>query len=326
MDVFFALSVEKYYKNRENSIGKNGDFITAPEVSQMFCHAVAVWVYNQIYNLKGNVSLVELGGGNGTLMNEILTFFKKEFILQEVYFIETSPIMIEKQKNAVSSHMHTKFYWVDSIDKIPSNFKHVIIANEFFDALPIKQFINCGENFREIYISSDIKLIQSEYVISCDEMKKIMKYSNLKVDECNQGFIAELSIASLTILDKICKIASAALIIDYGYYNQKGKNTIKTIANHSILDSFMTMSGSTDISAEVDFGALENFIKKNYSSYNIYYTNQTQFLEDHHINIIAERTRKEAKNQRELDMINDELNKISVEMGEKFKVLSLNSR
>ena len=85
LDVFFALSVEKYYKNRENSIGSAGDFITSPETSQMFCHAVGLWVYNQISYVKENISLVELGPGHGTLMNEVLNLLKSQIIINNVY-------------------------------------------------------------------------------------------------------------------------------------------------------------------------------------------------------------------------------------------------
>ena len=323
LDVFFALSVETYYRNRENCIGKSGDFITAPEASQMFCHAVGVWVYNQVYNYKGKISLIELGGGYGTLMNEILNLLRREIIASDVYFIETSPKMIEKQKKAVASHTQTKFHWFDSIDKIPTDIKHIVIANEFFDALPVKQFINCNGNFRELYISQNMELIQSQDVISNQEMYKIMQYSNL--EDFNHEDIFELSTTSLTILDKICKIANSALIIDYGYYNSNKKNTIKAINNHTILDSFLIIPGSGDISAEVDFGSMDNFIKKHYSTYNTHYTTQKEFLYQNHLEEIIKKAIKHAGNQSEVELINSELYKISIEMGEKFKVLSFNS-
>jgi SAM-dependent MidA family methyltransferase len=325
LDIFFSLSVEKYYRNRENCIGRSGDFITAPEASQMFCHAVGVWVYNQIYNYKGKISLVELGGGYGTLMNDTLNLLRREIIPSEVYFIEASPKMIERQKKAVASHTRTKFHWFDSIDKIPSDIKHIVIANEFFDALPVKQFINCNGNFRELYISQDMALIQSQDVISNQEMYKIMQYSNSKVEDFNHDDIFELSTTSLTAIDKICKIAHAALIIDYGYYNSNKKNTIKAIDNHTILDSFLITPGSADISAEVDFGSMDNFIKKHYSTYNTHYTTQKDFLYRNHLEEIVNKAIKHGRNQSEVDLINSELYQISIDMGERFKVLSFNS-
>lgn len=323
LDAFFALSVEKYYKHRETCIGSSGDFITAPEASQMFCHAIGVWVYNQIRNVKGNISLVELGGGNGTLMNEILNLLQNEIIPQDVYFVEISPKMIEKQKKAVSKHIKTNFHWVNSIDNIPGDVKHIVIANEFFDALPIKQFIACDNGFREIYISKELQLIQSEDVINNTEMDKIMQYSNAKVKDFNQGEIFELSTTSLSILDKICKISHSALIIDYGYYKSQKKNTIKAIKNHTILDSFLVTSGSADISAEVDFGSMQSFIHKNYSTFNVNYSTQKNFLIQNYIEIIAEKAKNHTKDQLELDLIKSELHKIMVEMGEKFKILSI---
>jgi NADH dehydrogenase [ubiquinone] 1 alpha subcomplex assembly factor 7 len=323
LDIFFALSVEKYYKNHEDCIGKNGDFITAPEASQMFCHAIGVWIYNQIHNSKEKISLIELGGGYGTLMNEVLNILK-DGIVQDVYFVETSLKMIEKQKEAVSNHIHIRFHWVDSIKKIPSNIKHIVIANEFFDALPVNQFIYSDGNFRELYVSPKMQLIQSQNVIGNEEMQKIMQFSNTTVEDCNEGDILEISTASLAILDDICKIASAALIIDYGYSNSKKKNTIKAIANHTILDDFLVMPGSADISAEVDFSILQSFIKKYYSTYSINYTTQKEFLIDNHIEVIVNKARQHIKNHVDLKLINSELHKITVEMGN-FKVLSFHS-
>ena len=323
LDVFFALSVEKYYKNRENSIGSAGDFITSPEASQMFCHAVGLWVYNQISYVKENISLVELGPGHGTLMNEVLNLLKTQIIINNVYFVETSPLMIAKQKHAVSSHIETNFHGVNSIDKIPSDIKHIVIANEFFDALPIKQFIACHDGFKEIYVSKDWQLVLGLNIISNEEMSKIMQYSKVKVEDFKQNEIFELSTASLSILDKICQDSHAALIIDYGYDKPERKNTIKSIKNHTILDDCIVVPGSADISAEVDFGAMQGLIDRNYPIFHINYLSQKNFLINNHIEIIAEKARNYAKNQLELDLVQSELYKILIEIGERFKTLSI---
>ena len=256
-------------------------------------------------------------------MNEVLNLLQYG-IVQDVYFVETSLKMIERQKKAVSNHIHIKFHWVDSIKKIPSNIKHIVIANEFFDALPVKQFIYSDGNFRELYVSQKMQLIQSQDVINNQEMQKIMQYSDIIAEDCNEGDVLEISTASLTILDDICKIASAVLIIDYGYSSSKKRNTIKAIENHTILDSFLVMPGSADISAEVDFGVLQSFIKKHYSAYGIHYTTQREFLIENHIEIIANKAKQHINNKVDLELINSELHKITVEMGD-FKVLSFNT-
>ena len=319
LDVFFALSVEKYYKERDDSISR--DFITAPEISQMFCHAVAVWLYNQIINIKEDISLIEIGGGNGTLMREILQFFSREYTFKNIYFVETSKKMIDRQRRAMSNYENC--YWVDSIDKLPSNLKSIVIANEFFDALPIKQFVKVEGGFREIYISKAIDLVQSQDIISDIEMKKIFQYSNVDIGSLKSGDILELSTASLTILDKICQTCHGALIIDYGYYTPTKKNTIKAIVNHTILDSFLVTPGTADISAEVDFGSMENFVRINHPNFNLQCTTQDLFLKNNHIDVISNKARSEAKTENEVNMVDHELNKILIDMGKKFKALSI---
>lgn len=322
IDLFFGLSVEKYYKNNDNCIGRSGDFITAPEASQMFCHAVGIWIYNQINHVKDKVSIIELGGGYGTLMAEILNLLGDK--IAEVYFVEISSKMIERQKKAVSHHNNIKFHWVSSLKQIPKDRQYIVVANEFFDTLPIKQFIKASNGFRELYISNKMELIESKDLINNQIMEKITQYSNLKVEDYNEGDILEVSIVSLNILEEICKIASAALIIDYGYDISKKNNTIKAIDKHKILDQVLVEPGSADISAQVDFGVLENFITKHYPTYNTHYSTQREFLILHHIDIIKEKALIHAKNQFDIDCINSELNKIIVDMGN-FKVLSFYS-
>jgi NADH dehydrogenase [ubiquinone] 1 alpha subcomplex assembly factor 7 len=319
LDVFFTLSVEKYYRNN-NPIPN--DFITGPEASQMFCHSVAIWLYKTIYNYENDICLVEIGGGNGTLMDEILTCLSNQYIFKNVYFVEVSEKMVERQKKAVAKHINRNFHWVKSLDEIPES-NYILIANEFFDTLPIKQFIKSDSGFREIYISPSMELIQSQEIISNELIREIFNYSKVDIESLNVGDILELSTTSLAILDTICKRAAAALIIDYGYYNPSKTNTIKAIANHKILDSFLVTPGTADVSAEVDFGSMEIFIKRNYPKFDIQYTTQKVFLQNNYIDVIAGKARKEAKTEDEINIVQSELDKILVDMGEKFKALSL---
>lgn len=319
VDTFFALSAAKYYAKRESAIGESGDFITSPEISQIFCQAVAIWVYNLAHSYK-SISLVELGPGNGTLMNEIITFLKKEIFIKDVFFVETSQKMIDKQKKLVAQHKETHFHWVNSIDQLPTDTKHIFIGNEFFDALPVKQFIKENNNFYEIFITEDLK---SNEAIKQEQMNDIMLYSNSSPDSFADGEIFELSTVSLTTLKEICDLCIGALIIDYGYYTPTMRNTIKAIANHTILDHFAVEPGTADISAEVDFGSLDNFVKSHYTTYKTFYSTQKSFLKRHYLDVLSEKAKLHAKNQSEIAMINNEIKKISEDMGEIFKVLEI---
>jgi NADH dehydrogenase [ubiquinone] 1 alpha subcomplex assembly factor 7 len=334
LDVFLSLTSEYFYKNRANIIGKLGDFVTAPEASQMFCHAVGVWVYQQIVNFT-NVVLVELGPGYGTLISEILQFLKQDpqsiVKIKEVFLVETSPQMILKQQETLKKHHDIKFNWIQSIDeldKLSSEKNIVLVANEFFDAIPIKQFIKINQHFHEIFISKNSTLNYSNHYISDDMMSKIMQYSQLNPNDFDDGDIYELSTASLSILNFICSLLKnhlgSALIIDYGYIQPKKRNTIQAIFQHKILDNFMSNLGEADISAQVDFGSMLKFINLNYPTFICDLVNQKEFLAKHHIKEIVETAKKHAKDLKEIHSINFELNKISEDMGYIFKALEIN--
>jgi NADH dehydrogenase [ubiquinone] 1 alpha subcomplex assembly factor 7 len=327
LDLFFVSSAEKYYKTRSNIISRSGDFITAPEASQMFCHSIAAWIYNKISNIE-SISVVELGPGYGTLSDEIITFLKQDisFIkkIKNFYFLESSPQMISNQKEKLSKHTEIQFNWIENISDLQrGNF--IFIANEFFDALPVKQFIKTNEVFREILVDEEGNLVQSDEVIEASQMEKIMQFSNSKPDDFNDGDIFEISISSLSTLNTICEVLERGnvLIIDYGYFTSKRKNTIQAISQHKILDSFTQIPGEADISAQVDFGSMMNFLHSRYSDIKQKSSTQKQFLKENYIDEIAKKAMMHAKNDAELKLVDMELERILVDMGEIFKVVEL---
>ncbi len=335
LDVFFSLASEYYYKNRANIISKSGDFITAPESSQMFCHAVGVWVYKLITKFT-NVILVELGPGYGSLISEVLQFLKQDpqciMKIKQVFLVETSPQMIAKQQEVLKKHPDIKCNWMKSVDElqnITSEDNIVLIANEFFDAIPLKQFIKINKHFHEVFVSQNSTLSYYNQYIEDDMMLKIMKYCSLKPNDFNDGDIYELSTASLSILNTICLILQkhngGALLIDYGYIKPKKSNTIQAIFQHKILDSFIDHTGEADISAQVDFNSMMNFIHLNYPNFLCNVSTQKDFLDMQHIKEIVSTAEKHAKNKSELESIRFELNKISVDMGDIFKALEIHS-
>ena len=138
-----VLYHEKYgYYKKNNIIGKSGDFITAPEISQTFGEIISnvfLLNYNEVKN-ENTFSLLELGPGRGLLSKDILRtiktlnpiFFKK---IKNLYFFEKSKYFFNYLKE-----LHASTIIFDDIGRIPSNF-NIIVANEFFDALPVNQFI-----------------------------------------------------------------------------------------------------------------------------------------------------------------------------------------
>ena len=144
LDKFIDLSLYNKkigYYMKKNPFGKKGDFITAPNISRLFSEMIAIWIISFWKNLGSprNFNLIELGAGNGEMMKVLLESFQNfPSFLESCNIIihEKSPILIRIQKEKLSK---SKIIWVSQINKIKKN-PSIFIANEFFDAMPIKQF------------------------------------------------------------------------------------------------------------------------------------------------------------------------------------------
>jgi cyclopropane-fatty-acyl-phospholipid synthase len=232
--------------------------------------------------------------------------------------------MIAKQKEKLSKHTEIQFNWIENISDLQKG-NFIFIANEFFDALPVKQFIKTNDVFREILVDEEGHLVQSAEVIERPQMEKIMQFSNSKPYDFNDGEVFEISMSSLSTLNSICEVLErgSVLIIDYGYFSSKRRNTIQAISQHKILDSFTQNPGEADISAQVDFGSMMNFLDLKYSNIRQKSSTQKQFLKENYIDEIAKKAMMHAKNSSDLKSIDIELERILIDMGEMFKVLEL---
>ena len=319
IDVIFAHAVQYYYKTKQFS----NDFFTAPISSQMFCHAVAVWVYNTINTINSNnITLIELGAGSGVLISTIIQFIQndKEYIakIKQIILIETSALLIEKQKIALAPYNISVIWLSDIADLKMLTGPLIVVANEFFDALPIKQFIKTASGFRELMVGIDennqLQLVQSNQT------------THIQLDEeFKKGEIYEISNIAIIVLQTFIQLfksfGGAGLIIDYGYFNYKKRNTIQAIYKHQILNSFLDKLGDADISAQVNFKLLKSILRKN--NLDIKYGTQSEFLKKNHIDYIVAKALKHAKTQLEFELISAELNRISIDMGEVFKVIEI---
>ena len=140
-----------YYMNK-NPIGYQGDFITSPNVSIMFSEMIAIWLISfwEKMGSPKNINIIELGAGNGEMMLQILKTIEnfKIFKSSSNFFIYEKSLYLTKiQKNKIK---FKNIKWINNLKKI-SKFPSIFIANEFFDALPIKQFINKGNSWYEKY-------------------------------------------------------------------------------------------------------------------------------------------------------------------------------
>lgn len=281
IDVFMRLAATHYYAHRE-SIGSRGDFVTAPEISQMFGEVVGAWCAAECL-ARGEQSfhLVELGAGNGTMMSDILratkdiASFTKN--LKNVIIVENSPRLRAKQASKLDKY-GDKISWANSIQELPEG-NLIIVANEFLDALPIKQFEKIGDNFVEIgvgFIDSKLRYIQ-------------MDKASIDSPSCPEKGIVEVCEDAINIANCLATRKGgyvSALFIDYGYFTPPFTTTLQAVKAHKYHDVLSNI-GEADITAHVDFGSLDSLFKAN--GFTTAYATQGEFLLRNGIEIRAKK-------------------------------------
>ena len=268
---------KKGYYNKSNPIGYEGDFVTAPNISIMFSEMIAIWIisfWEKIGSPK-NFNVVELGAGNGEMMCQILNTIKKfkNFEQSSNFFIfEKSEYLKKIQKKKIK---FDKIKWISNLRKI-STYPTIFVANEFFDALPIKQFINKENIWYEKYILNKNKSLKFfDKKIKKEIIEKLLKQKILK----NQNFI-EFSPLANVILSSITNIIKknngGLLIIDYGYKSKKMFDTLQSVKKHK-KNNLLENVYKADITHLINFNFLEKKIKDlKISSVNL--TTQREFL------------------------------------------------
>ena len=266
-----------YYMNK-NPFGSKGDFITAPNISIMFSEMIAIWIISFWESLKfpKKFNLIELGPGNGEMMKVLIKTFDQfpEFKSAcKISILEKSNFLKKIQKENIKK---SEIKWIRNLNEV-NNLPSIFIANEFFDALPIKQFIKKKKNWYERHVKFT-KLKKPEYVDLLFDMKKFEKKIKIKISK-NQKFIeySQLKIDYLKVITQKIKLNDGGLlIIDYGYLDKKIKNTLQAVSAHKysdILDNF----GKSDITFSLNFYFIEQLIKK-FGSFHSIMTNQKKFL------------------------------------------------
>jgi len=265
-----------YYAHEREKIGARGDFITSPEISQVFGELIGIWCAN-IWILMGSpnkFNLVELGPGNGTLMQDVLRTLKiiPNFINSvEIHLIENSDYLQRMQKNYLKNEL--KIFWHKNLSSIPNN-PSIIISNEFLDTFPIHQYELTDQGWAERYIGLD------EREDFCLINNKVNKNFLSDLNNLSKGSIFEFSpslnyfFEELTL--KLRTSGGFGLFIDYGYEKNPYKSTIRSISGHKFVNIFRDI-GNTDLSAYVNFGALKS-LSERLGIYNYGIINQGFFL------------------------------------------------
>ncbi len=234
-----------YYMTRD-PFGKAGDFTTSPEISQVFGELIGVWVAHvwQSMGSPRRVSLVELGPGRGTLMRDVLRAAARMPGLGDalrVHFVETSPVLRAMQRRLVPDAA-----WHDGIASLPA-FPAIVIANEFFDAIPIRQFEQLGDRVFERKVDwrdGALRMVLEQTAARCP----------FKADCIFEEPTERLLIAQA--LGHMLKTqGGAALVIDYGHRKSAPGDTLQAMKDHAYCGVFES-PGEADLTSHVDFESL----------------------------------------------------------------------
>tara|TARA_Y100000817_G_scaffold275040_1_gene235670 strand:+ start:878 stop:1924 length:1047 start_codon:yes stop_codon:yes gene_type:complete len=266
LDQFIHLSLynkKSGYYMKKNPFGEGGDFTTAPNISRLFSEMIAIWIISFWKSLGSpkKLNLIELGAGNGELMKILIESFQKfPIFLNSCNFAihEKSTFLKKIQKKRLPPK---KIVWLSKIKEV-KKYPCIFIANEFFDALPIKQYVKKNNFWFEKFINFENKK-KAFFFEKKINIKKIEKKINFKVSH-NQNFI-EYSKSGFNYLKEISKIiqknSGGLLLIDYGYTDKKMKNTLQAVHNHKFANILGDI-GNVDISHKISFDLFKRFIKK----------------------------------------------------------------
>jgi len=246
------------YYMKNNPFGEKGDYITSSNVSILFSEMLSVWTILFWKNLKcpKKINLIELGSGNGQMIYNMINTFKNfpQFYKSCNFIIlEKSPYLKKIQKRKLKKF---KVKWIKNLNEIKKD-NNIFIANEFFDALPIKQFFKINNKWMERFIKLD-KNNNKSFINLNSNIKKIEKKIGFKIS--NNQKIIEYSPLTLKYLKIISKKISykkgALLIIDYGYLEDSMKNTLMAIRKHAVSELFKEFKNS-DITYKINFKLLK---------------------------------------------------------------------
>ena len=249
-----------YYATRQ-PIGREGDFVTAPEISQMFGELIGIWVAAvwQSMGEPASVIVAELGPGRGTLMADALRVFNSVPKLLDrgtVALVETSPVLREAQRKTLR-RSRAPLRWCETIDEVPQG-PLILIANEFIDALPVRQMGLQDGVWRERCVTigpSGTFAFCAGEPIDSDALP-----SPARVMDASDGAIIETRPAVSSLLSVLAARANeapvAALIADYGHEETGIGDTLQAVHRHRFADP-LAMPGEVDLTVHVDFAALK---------------------------------------------------------------------
>jgi SAM-dependent MidA family methyltransferase len=241
-----------YYMTRD-PFGADGDFITAPEISQMFGELLGLWAAEtwRLMGEPGAVNLVELGPGRGTLMADALRAARVMPAFREaldIHLVETSPVLRARQQATLAGEKGLS--WHGTVATVPER-PSIIIANEFFDALPVRQFVRMPAGWceRRVGLGDDGAFV---FGLDAEPAREITTAAPL-------GAVLELPQAGLALVAelgaRLARDGGLLIAIDYGHVESGFGDTLQAVRRHRYVD-VLADPGEADLTTHVDFALL----------------------------------------------------------------------
>jgi len=252
-----------YYTGRD-PLGAGGDFVTAPEVSQMFGELIGIWCLD-LWQRMGEpalLRLVELGPGRGTLLADALRATARRGAFHEalqLHLVEVSPVLRDRQRTALAG-FGLPLAWHASLDDVPDG-PMLLVANEFFDALPIRQFQLGDRGWAERLVG--LSPGGDRLTLGLGAPLPAAMFTGLPAAPV--GAVLEVCLAGSrlagTIARRLRRDGGAALLVDYGYEGPAFGDTLQAVRGHAYAD-VLAHPGEADLTAHVDFAALADAARR----------------------------------------------------------------
>jgi SAM-dependent MidA family methyltransferase len=250
--------VHGYYATRD-PLGARGDFITAPEISQMFGELVGLWAAAvwQRMGAPPRVLLAELGPGRGTLMADALRATRAVPAFRaavSLHLVETSPVLRRLQQTTLAAS-GVPAAWHEDVAGLPDA-PLVVVANEFFDALPVHQAVKAPDGWHErmVGLASDGRLVLALHPVPLPQFEAMLPPA-LRDAPAGAVFEWRSDAVAGEICRRLARFGGAALVIDYGHAESGFGDTLQAVRGHAFADP-LSAPGETDLTAHVDFAAL----------------------------------------------------------------------
>lgn len=253
---YMGESNARYYADKD-PLGTAGDFITAPEISQMFGELVGLWLAD-VWMRAGSpvpVHYVELGPGRGTLARDALRTMKRVGLDPQVHFVESSRALKALQAQAVPQAQ-----WHDDLGTVPTDAPLLVVGNEFLDALPVRQLVRTAKGWRERMVD----WAEDRFRPVAGEKPMDAAVPGVLAD-AEEGTLLETCPGAAAVMQELSgRLAAqggAALLIDYGYAEPQTGSTLQALRAHTKVDPF-TAPGEADLTCLVDFAVLAEIAVK----------------------------------------------------------------